>query len=97
MGALSARTSWRRDRAREAVLDLDDIMPGTEKLFSISVIYVACESDEDIPYLAQLIGEDNLVSGSDYGHHEQFPTLEANSFTNLAGGVDPSRGPGGGG
>ena len=33
-------------------------------------IYVACEVDEDIPYLAQFIGEDNLLIGSDYGHND---------------------------
>ena len=34
-------------------------------------MYVACEADEDIPYLLQQIGEDNLIIGSDYGHHDQ--------------------------
>ena len=33
-------------------------------------IYVACEADEDIPYLAEFIGEDNLLIGSDYGHND---------------------------
>jgi len=34
-------------------------------------MFVACEADEDIPYLLQYIGEDNLLIGSDYGHHDQ--------------------------
>jgi predicted TIM-barrel fold metal-dependent hydrolase len=33
-------------------------------------LFVACEADEDIPYLAQIIGEDNLMIGSDYGHND---------------------------
>ena len=31
---------------------------------------VAGEADEDIPYLAEFIGEDNLLIGSDYGHND---------------------------
>ena len=33
-------------------------------------LYIACEADEDIPYLAQFVGEDNLIIGSDYGHND---------------------------
>ena len=39
-------------------------------LFRNYRIYVACEADEDIPYLAEYIGEDNLLIGSDYGHND---------------------------
>ena len=39
-------------------------------LFRDYRLYVACEADEDIPYLAQYIGEDNLLIGSDYGHND---------------------------
>ncbi len=39
-------------------------------LFRDSRIYVACEADEDIPYLADFIGEDHLMIGSDYGHND---------------------------
>ena len=31
-------------------------------------IYVACFVDEDLPYLIQHFGADNLMAGSDYGH-----------------------------
>jgi predicted TIM-barrel fold metal-dependent hydrolase len=41
-----------------------------KELFRNYRIYVACEADEDIPYLAQYIGEDNLLIGSDYGHND---------------------------
>jgi predicted TIM-barrel fold metal-dependent hydrolase len=39
-------------------------------LFRDYRLYVACEADEDIPYLAQYIGEDHLLIGSDYGHND---------------------------
>ena len=39
-------------------------------LFRDYRIYVACEVDEDIPYLAEFIGEDHLMIGSDYGHND---------------------------
>ena len=38
-------------------------------LFRQQRLFVACEADEDIPYLARYIGEENLLIGSDYGHH----------------------------
>ena len=37
-------------------------------LFRDYRIYVACEADEDLPYLLTYTGEDNLLIGSDYGH-----------------------------
>jgi uncharacterized protein len=40
-------------------------------LFRDYRLYVACEADEDLPYLLTYIGEDNMISGSDYGHQDQ--------------------------
>lgn len=31
----------------------------------------ACEADEDIPYLAEFIGDDHLMIGSDYGYNDR--------------------------
>jgi predicted TIM-barrel fold metal-dependent hydrolase len=39
-------------------------------LFADCRMFVACEADEDINYLAQHIGADHLVTGSDYGHND---------------------------
>lgn len=39
-------------------------------LFREYNLFVACEADEDIPYLAQYTGEDHIVIGSDYGHND---------------------------
>jgi len=39
-------------------------------LFRECRLYVACEADEDVPYLARYTGEDHLIIGSDYGHND---------------------------
>jgi hypothetical protein len=39
-------------------------------LFREYRLYVACEADEDIPYLARFTGEDHLLIGSDYPHND---------------------------
>jgi predicted TIM-barrel fold metal-dependent hydrolase len=33
-------------------------------------IFVACEADEDVNYIARYTGEDHLLIGSDYGHQD---------------------------
>ena len=40
-------------------------------------IYVACETSDDLPYVLQYAGPDNLVIGSDYGHADTSSELEA--------------------
>jgi predicted TIM-barrel fold metal-dependent hydrolase len=40
------------------------------ELFREYRIFVACEADEDIPYLAKYTGEDHLLIGSDYPHSD---------------------------
>lgn len=40
------------------------------ELFERYRIFVACEADEDINYIAQYTGEDHLLIGSDYGHQD---------------------------
>lgn len=44
------------------------------ELFRRYRLFVACEADEDIPYLIKYTGEDNMVIGSDYGHTD--PSFE---------------------
>ena len=41
-----------------------------KNLFREYRIYIACEADEDIAYLADFVGEDHLMIGSDYGHND---------------------------
>lgn len=33
-------------------------------------IFIACESDEDLPYLISRLGEGTLVTGTDYSHND---------------------------
>ena len=40
------------------------------ELFEEYRLYVACEADEDIPYLAKYAGDDHLLIGSDYPHSD---------------------------
>lgn len=40
-------------------------------------IYVACQTDDDLPYILNYSGPDNLVIGSDYGHADTASELEA--------------------
>lgn len=39
------------------------------QLFRDSRIFVTYEEWEDLPYLVKYVGEDNLIVGSDWGHH----------------------------
>jgi len=46
------------------------------QMFNEYRIFVACEADEDIPYLGAHIGWDRLIIGSDYGHTDQSAELD---------------------
>jgi predicted TIM-barrel fold metal-dependent hydrolase len=96
IGFIETGASWvpyvlhyvERDWRRKNKISLEHLGPD---LFRDYRIFVSCESDEDIPYLAGYIGEDNLITGSDYGHHaNQLPTIDPVSFTNRTRGGDPS-------
>lgn len=39
-------------------------------LFEDYRLFVACEADEDVPYLARYTGDGHLLIGSDYGHND---------------------------
>lgn len=40
-------------------------------------LYVACQTDDDLPYVLKYAGEDNLVMGTDYGHADTAAELKA--------------------
>ena len=40
-------------------------------------IYVACETTDDIPYIVNKLGDDNIVIGSDYAHADSATELLA--------------------
>ncbi len=45
-------------------------------------LYVTCQVDEDLPYLLSVIGEDNLMTGSDYSHAD---ASRENGFIDILG------------
>lgn len=49
-------------------------------LFREYRLYIACEADEDIPYIAKYTGEEHLLIGSDYPHSD--PSRE-DQFVNV--------------
>ena len=40
-------------------------------------IYVTCQTDDDIPYILEHAGEDNIVIGTDYGHFDPSSEVDA--------------------
>jgi predicted TIM-barrel fold metal-dependent hydrolase len=40
-------------------------------------IWVACQTTDDIPYIMQQVGDENLVIGTDYGHADTSAQIEA--------------------
>ena len=51
-------------------------------------LYVSCQTDDDVAYLLQYAGEDNLVIGTDYGHNDQSTEIEALRNLQQSGGLD---------
>jgi len=54
-----------------------------------SRIWVACETDDDLPYVLRYAGEDNLVIGTDYGHADQSTEIEALRNLKRKSDIDP--------
>ncbi len=48
-----------------------------KELLRASRFYVGCETSDDLPYIMQIAGEDNLVVGTDYGHADSATELGA--------------------
>jgi predicted TIM-barrel fold metal-dependent hydrolase len=63
--------------------------PGRE-LLEERQIFVAVQTADDIGYIVETAGEDNLVIGTDYGHNDTSTELRA--LTNLRdnGGLSPA-------
>lgn len=53
-------------------------------------IYVACQTDDDLPYVLQYSGDDNLLIGSDYGHNDTSTEIEALRNLKRTGAVSPA-------
>lgn len=57
--------------------------PMPDRLLDANNMWVACEVTDDIPYILQYAGDDKLMVGTDYGHHD--PSSEINAFTIIRG------------
>lgn len=53
-------------------------------------LYVACETDEDLPYLANLLGPGVLVTGTDYGHNDLGSEIGAHGVILRDPSLDPA-------
>ncbi|HEU0169313.1 MAG TPA: hypothetical protein VFS62_16160, partial [Chloroflexota bacterium] len=54
-------------------------------------IYVACFVDEDLPYIMEQTGEDNLLIGSDFVHHDHATELDYISALKARGDLTPTQ------
>lgn len=52
-------------------------------------IYVACQTDDDLPYILKYAGEDTIMIGSDYGHADNASELLALRNLRAQGEVEP--------
>ncbi|HXG50771.1 MAG TPA: amidohydrolase family protein [candidate division Zixibacteria bacterium] len=52
-------------------------------------IYVACQTDDDLPYVLKYCGEDTLVIGTDYGHNDTSSEIEALRRLKSEAGLEP--------
>jgi aminocarboxymuconate-semialdehyde decarboxylase len=78
-GFLEAGAQWIPMAMQDLAVRYRDLlnqeMPKT--LFSDRNVYVTCQVDDDIPYILEYTGEDSLVMGTDYGHHDHAADLDA--------------------
>jgi predicted TIM-barrel fold metal-dependent hydrolase len=79
-GAIEVSASW-------VPYICHDLAARMERMFGRSIsertilrdnrIWVACQTDDDLPYVLRYAGEEQLVIGSDYGHADTSSELEA--------------------
>ena len=60
----------------------------TDDILRDNRMYVACQTDDDLPYLLGVTGEDNVIMGTDYGHADTAAELQALSTLRTESGVD---------
>ncbi|MBM2810839.1 MAG: Amidohydro-rel protein [Chloroflexi bacterium] len=51
--------------------------PDPRSIMRDNRMYVACQTDDDLPYVLKYSGEDNIVLGTDYGHADLATEMEA--------------------
>ena len=63
-----------------------------ENLLRENRIYVACQTTDDLPYVIQHAGEDNIIVGTDYGHADYSNDMEAIATLSKEGVLAPGVG-----
>jgi predicted TIM-barrel fold metal-dependent hydrolase len=53
-------------------------------------MFVACNIYDDVNYLTQFVGEENLVLGTDYGHNDQSSRVDAFDVFRNRNDIDPT-------
>ncbi len=51
--------------------------------------YVACQTHEDLPYVIETTGEDNLIIGTDYTHADHSAEIEAHAILRRREDISP--------
>ena len=80
---LMIRTQAEREFQRKyAGHVLSQVRPKERSLIAATVlrdnrIYVACQTTDDLPYVVDCVGEDNIMVGTDYGHADYSNDIEA--------------------
>ena len=46
-------------------------------MLSENRIYVACQTTDDLPYILEHVGDNNIVLGTDYGHNDTSSEIDA--------------------
>ena len=60
--------------------------PMKENVLRDNRIYVTCQTNDDLPYVINAVGDDNLVMGTDYGHADTSTEIYAlQTFKNESG------------
>jgi predicted TIM-barrel fold metal-dependent hydrolase len=78
----------RRDMSIGVQPFLDPVHVTPEELERMN-IFIALETDEDIPYLAQQLGENTMIVGTDFGHNDLGSELGAHQTVLAKPGLDP--------
>ena len=58
-------------------------------LLKESNIYVACQTEDDLPYVLSCAGDENIVIGTDYGHNDTSTEILALRNLREGGKVSP--------
>jgi predicted TIM-barrel fold metal-dependent hydrolase len=64
--------------------------PFPDNLLQAWRLYISCQTDDDVAYVAGYSGEDNLVIGTDYGHSDQSTEIEALRNLRESGQIEPA-------